>query len=349
MTNINNIKTKRDLAENNTLHQKATEASGTLKRTTPSCQNTEERHYLDLVKHIIEHGEQRPDRTGTGTLSVFAPQAMRFSLRDDAFPLLTTKKVFTRAVIEELLWFVRGDTNTKHLSEKNVRIWDGNGSREFLDARGLGHRRVGDLGPVYGFQWRHFGAEYKDCDADYSGQGVDQLAQIIETLKTNPFDRRIIMTAWNPKDLPDMALPPCHMFCQFYVAKPPGTGKGRLSCMLYQRSCDMGLGVPFNIVSYALLTRMIAHVTNLEPGELIHNLGDAHVYLNHVEPLKSQIEKEPRPFPKLRIRRPAAAVDTTDSYDDQVDKIRSIDDFRFDDFVIEGYNPHPLLKMAMSV
>jgi dihydrofolate reductase/thymidylate synthase len=286
----------------------------------------EELQYLDLIRDIIDNGVERADRTGTGTLSRFGAQ-IRFSLEDDIFPLLTTKKVFWRGVAEELLWFIHGDTNAKHLSEKGVRIWDANGSREFLDSRGLKHREEMDLGPVYGFQWRHFGAEYKDMHSDYTGKGVDQLQECIDKIKTNPTDRRIILTAWNPEALPDMALPPCHMFCQFYVAK------GKLSCLMYQRSCDMGLGVPFNIASYALLTRLIAHVCDLKPGEFIHTLGDAHVYLNHVEPLKQQLERVPRPFPKLKIR---------------ADK-KEVDSFTFDDFELIGYDPYPTIKMDMAV
>ena len=204
-------------------------------------------------------GNKREDRTGTGTLSLFGAQ-MRFSLRDGVFPLLTTKKVFYRGIAEELFWFIRGSTNAKELQEKNVRIWDGNSSREFLDSCGFTNREEGDLGPVYGFQWRHFGAEYVDMHADYEGKGVDQLSEVINRIKTKPSDRRIIMCAWNPADLNKMALPPCHCLVQFYVAD------GELSCQLYQRSADMGLGVPFNIASYALLTAMIAHVCDLVPA-----------------------------------------------------------------------------------
>jgi dihydrofolate reductase/thymidylate synthase len=219
--------------------------------------NEEEMQYLNLVSKIIDSGNPKGDRTGTGTLSIFGAQ-MRFNLRDGRFPLLTSKRVFWRGLAEELLWFIRGETNANLLKEKDIHIWDGNGSREFLDQLGLKDREEGDLGPIYGFQWRHFGAKYTTMHADYTGQGVDQLQQVIHTLKTNPNDRRIIMSAWNPVALPDMALPPCHCFCQFYVAN------GELSCQMYQRSCDMGLGVPFNIASYALLTRLIAQV----PGEM---------------------------------------------------------------------------------
>lgn len=294
--------------------------------------NTEEKAYLDLCERIINEGEHRPDRTGTGTYSLFAPPQLRFSLKDDTFPLLTTKKVFTKGIILELLWFIKGCTDGKKLSEQGVKIWEGNGSREFLDNLGLTHRREGDLGPVYGFQWRHFGAEYIDCDADYSGQGVDQLAEVIHKLKTNPYDRRIIMSAWNPPDFPKMALPPCHVFSQFYVNFPK-EGKPQLSCLLYQRSCDMGLGVPFNIASYALLTKMIAKVVDMDCGEFIHTLGDAHVYKDHVDALKEQATREPYDFPKLIIKR----------------DIKDIDDFTYEDFEIVDYKSHPRIAMKMSV
>lgn len=286
----------------------------------------EEHQYLDAIRDIIATGMRRGDRTGVGTIGKFGLQ-MRFSLRDNVLPLLTTKRVFWRGVAEELLWFISGDTSAKSLQDKGVHIWDGNATREFLDKSGLSHREVGDLGPVYGFQWRHFGAEYTDMHADYSGKGVDQLAEVIHKLKTNPTDRRIILSAWNPAALKDMALPPCHMFAQFYVAD------GELSCQMYQRSADMGLGVPFNIASYALLTRLLAQVTGLKAGEFIHVIGDAHVYSNHVEPLLLQLEREPRPFPKL-------VIDPS---------IKDIEGFRFEHFTVEGYDPHPAIKMDMAV
>jgi len=286
----------------------------------------EELQYLGLITKVLEKGASRGDRTGTGTLSLFGAQ-MRFSLKDGTFPLLTTKKVFYRGIAEELFWFIRGSTSAKELQDKNVRIWDGNSSREYLDSIGLSHRAEGDLGPVYGFQWRHFGAEYTDMHADYSGQGVDQLAEVIQRIKTKPTDRRIIMCAWNPADLSKMALPPCHCLVQFYVAD------GQLSCQLYQRSADLGLGVPFNIASYALLTVMLAHVTGLQPGEFIHTLGDAHVYNNHVEALKEQLKREPRPFPKIKVLR----------------KVENIEDFKFEDFEVTGYDPHPKIAMDMAV
>eukprot|EP00210_Caulerpa_lentillifera_P007153 g6843.t1 len=249
----------------------------------------EEYQYLDLIEEILNSGSAKEDRTGTGTLSKFGKQ-MKFNLRH-YFPLLTSKRVFWRGVVEELLWIISGSTNAKVLQEKGIHIWDGNASREFLDRVGLHHREEGDLGPVYGFQWRHFGAKYTHMSDDYTGQGVDQLAEVIRKLRENPTDRRILLSSWNPTDLKLMALPPCHMFCQFYVSD------GELSCQMYQRSCDMGLGVPFNIASYALLTCMIAQVTGFKRGDFIHVLGDAHVYNNHIEPLKKQLLNKPNHFP----------------------------------------------------
>lgn len=215
------------------------------------------------------------------------------------------------------------------MADKGIHIWDGNGSREFLDSRGLTDREEGDLGPVYGFQWRHFGAKYKDMHTDYTGQGVDQLAECIRKIVENPEDRRIIMSAWNPADLDQMALPPCHMFCQFYV----DTGRNEVSCHMYQRSADMGLGVPFNIASYALLTHLVAHVTGRKPGELVHTIGDAHIYLNHVDALKEQLKRKPRDFPTLKIN----------------PEKKDIDDIVYDDLEVVGYNPHKAIKMKMAV
>ncbi|EGO04227.1 hypothetical protein SERLA73DRAFT_67936 [Serpula lacrymans var. lacrymans S7.3] len=294
----------------------------------------DEYQYLNLVRRVIDSGESRPDRTGTGTCSIFAPPSLRFSLADATLPLLTTKRTFLRGIVEELLWFVRGATDAKLLSQKGIKIWDGNGSKEFLEKRGLGYRQEGDLGPVYGFQWRHFGAKYVDCDTDYTGRGIDQLKECIRKIKEDPTDRRIILSAWNPADIPLMALPPCHMMCQFYVHLPSSSSaKPRLSCLMYQRSADLGLGIPFNIASYALLTHMVAHVTGTEPHELIIQLGDAHVYKDHVQALEIQLTREPKPFPKLRWRR----------------NVEDIDKFDSEDIVVEGYEPHPSIAMKMSV
>jgi len=329
----------------------------------------EEHQYLNLIRDILARGEHRPDRTGTGTLSLFGPPQLRFGLskpdpssptapRIAVVPLLTTKRVFLRAVTTELLWFVSGCTTSKPLSEAGIHIWDGNGSRLFLDNLGFTEREEGDLGPVYGFQWRHFGAEYQDCHADYRGKGVDQIKEVVRKLRHSPYDRRIILSAWNVADLSKMALPPCHMFAQFYVSfpdaprgeaalqrlhtstegdkDPKGKAKGHLSCLLYQRSCDMGLGVPFNIASYALLTHMLAHACDLVPGELIHTMGDAHVYLDHIDALKEQLVREPREFPTLHIHR--------------ADRGRGeMDGWKIEELEVVGYKPHSGIKMKMSV
>ncbi|KAL3634298.1 Bifunctional dihydrofolate reductase-thymidylate synthase 1 [Castilleja foliolosa] len=285
----------------------------------------EEFLYLRLVEDIISSGNNKGDRTGTGTLSKFGCQ-MRFNLRK-SFPLLTTKRVFWCGVLEELLWFISGSTNAKILQEKGIHIWDGNASREFLDSIGLTDREEGDLGPVYGFQWRHFRARYTNMHADYTGQGYDQLLDVIDKIKNKPDDRRIILSAWNPSDLNSMALPPCHMFAQFYVAN------GELSCQMYQRSADMGLGVPFNIASYALLTCMLAHVCDLVPGDFVHVIGDAHVYKTHISPLQEQLKKLPRPFPILTMNK----------------QKKDIDAFVAADFELKNYEPHPKLEMKMAV
>ncbi|KAK7183116.1 hypothetical protein DPSP01_014349 [Paraphaeosphaeria sporulosa] len=309
----------------------------------------EEYQYLSLIRDILQDGEHRPDRTGTGTYSIFAPAQMKFALSRPTtdpsqppeliLPLLTTKRVFLRAVVAELLWFVAGSTYSKPLSDAGIKIWDGNGSREYLDSVGLSHHEEGDLGPVYGFQWRHFGAEYKGHDVDYTGQGVDQLAEVIDKLKNKPYDRRIILSAWNPADLKKMALPPCHMFAQFYVSFPQAKEgeerkRGVLHSILYQRSCDMGLGVPFNIASYALLTHMLAHACDLTPGTFTHTMGDAHVYVDHVDALKVQLEREPRDFPTLKIHKEVGC---------------SIDEWKAEEFEVVGYKPHAGIAMKMSV
>jgi len=311
----------------------------------PIAQSHEEYQYLNLIRDILHNGEHRPDRTGTGTLAIPFPPQHKYSLSaangDLILPLLTTKRVFLRAVLAELLWFISGDTNAKTLQDQNVKIWDGNASRAYLDSVGLEHRDEGDLGPVYGFQWRHFGAEYTNCHADSSGKGVDQLAEVVRKLKHTPYDRRIILSAWNPADLKKMALPPCHMFAQFYVSFPAtapvradGSKRGTLHSLLYQRSCDMGLGVPFNIASYALLTHMLARVCDLIPGSLTHTMGDAHVYLDHREALEVQVERIPRDFPTIEMSRETGC---------------EIDGWKMEDFKVVGYEPHKALGMKMSV
>jgi thymidylate synthase len=285
-----------------------------------------EDEYLQLIRRILREGEPRVDRTGVGTLSVFH-HAMRFDLAD-GFPLLTTKRTNFTAIKEELLWFLRGDTDSTRLAERGVRIWDANGSRAALDALGFTDRRVGDLGPVYGFQWRHFGASYVDADASYDGQGVDQIQGLVDSITTHPTSRRHILCAWNPRDMSQMALPPCHVLAQFYVSNDQ-----RLHCHLYQRSGDVGLGVPFNIASYALLTHMIAHCCGLAPGVLHHTLGDAHVYANHVEALKTQLARDPRPWPTLHL----------------APHVSNIFEFDSDDISLQNYDPHPFIIMPMAV
>ncbi|KAI9331751.1 thymidylate synthase/dCMP hydroxymethylase domain-containing protein [Obelidium mucronatum] len=321
--------------------------------STEAQTNAEESQYLALVSRILSEGSLRQDRTGTGTLSVFSPNQMLFDLANNSFPLFTTKRVPLRAVFEELMWFIRGSTDSLILSNKGVKIWDANGSREFLDKVGLAENREGDLGPVYGFQWRHFGAEYKGPDADYTNQGVDQLRDIIRKIKLNPMDRRILISAWNPADLGKVALPPCHLLCQFYVSsvteKDPVAS---LSCQLYQRSADMGLGVPFNVASYALFTILLAHVTGLNPGKLSIVLGDAHVYCDHVEALTQQVTRTPSAFPKIFVSgnkndvvsqsgedRSAWSVDTA---------LGVLESFEFEDLVLESYQPQGKIVMKMS-
>jgi thymidylate synthase len=261
--------------------------------------------YLDLLRHVLEHGARKDDRTGTGTLSVFGYQ-MRFDL-SERFPLLTTKKIHTKSVIHELLWFLQGSTNVEYLRRNGVTIWD-----EWA-------RPDGELGPVYGYQWRSWPAP--------DGRHIDQVAEVLRLLRQNPDSRRLIVSAWNVADIPDMALAPCHALFQFYVAE------GRLSCQLYQRSADVFLGVPFNVASYALLTLMVAQVSGLKPGEFVHTLGDAHLYLNHLEQAREQLSRTPRPLPVMRLN----------------PLVKDLFAFRYEDFTLEGYDPAPPIRAPIAV
>ena len=263
------------------------------------------RQYLDLMKHVLEHGARKSDRTGTGTISVFGAQ-LRFDL-SAGFPLLTTKKVHLKSIVHELLWFLKGETNTRYLKENGVTIWD-----EWADAKG-------NLGPVYGYQWRSWPAP--------DGSHIDQISKIIEQLKKNPDSRRMIVSAWNVADLPKMALLPCHAFFQFYVAD------GKLSCQMYQRSADLFLGVPFNIASYALLTLMVAQVSGLKAGELVHTFGDTHLYLNHLDQAREQLSRAPRRLPVMKLN-PA---------------VKDLFQFKYEDFTLENYDPHPAIKAPVAV
>ena len=269
------------------------------------------RQYLDLLDHVLTHGQEKSDRTGTGTLSVFGHQ-MRFDLAD-GFPAMTTKKLHLRSIIGELLWFLRGDTNVRWLQERGISIWD-----EWAD-------KDGNLGPIYGYQWRSWPTP--------DGRRVDQIAKVIEQIRTNPDSRRLIVSAWNVADVDEMALPPCHALFQFYVSPPGDDGTRRLSCQLYQRSADIFLGVPFNIASYALLTQMVAQLTDLEPGEFVHTLGDAHLYLNHLEQARLQLTRTPHPLPTMRIT-PGKA---------------SIDEFDLDDFELVDYVAEPGIRAPIAV
>jgi thymidylate synthase len=297
------------------------------------------KQYLDLLQHILDHGTKKDDRTGVGTISWFGYQ-MRFDL-EKGFPLLTTKKVYLRAIIHELLWFLTGSTNIKYLVDNDVRIWNEWPFQAYIEANDLSEqypkysdawydkmkefveqikaddafaKKWGELGPVYGRQWRNFG-------------GVDQIKEAVKTLKNNPDSRRIIVSAWNPPDVPTMALPPCHCLFQFYVAD------GKLSCQLYQRSCDVFLGVPFNIASYALFTMMMAQATGLKPGTFVHTLGDVHIYLNHMDQVKEQLSRKPRKLPKMKIN----------------PDVKDIFDFTFEDFELIDYDPHPPIKAPVAV
>ena len=280
-----------------------------------------ERAYLELLKTVLEQGKPRADRTGTGTRALFGGQ-LRFDLRS-SFPLLTTKKVHLKSIVHELLWFVRGETTVQSLKDVGVSIWDEWATAEKTARFG---RSAGDLGPVYGHQWRNFGAT-KKADGSYEKDGVDQLARLVRDIRESPMSRRLIVTGWNPEEADQVALPPCHTLFQFHVQDC------ELSCHLYQRSGDVFLGVPFNIASYALLTLMVAQATGLKPGDFVHSFGDVHLYNNHVDQAREQLSREPRPFPRMRLN----------------PERTSLFDFRFEDFTLEAYEPHPAIKAPVAV
>ena len=288
--------------------------------------------YLNLVRNIIKHGAKEVGRNGTTYTKVGA--MLRFSLKNQKIPLLTTKKLAWRVCLKELLWFINGDTNNNLLKEQNVKIWNGNGTRKFLDSRGLNYLKENDLGPVYGHQWRFWNAPYSrelGCSEDYKGKGIDQLQNVIDEInrskETGEASRRIIMSAWNPEQLDEMALPPCHVLSQYHLVN------NKLSCTLYQRSGDVGLGVPFNIASYSFLTHLLAKHCGLEAGQFVHFIGNAHIYDDHIEPLKLQLNNEPYDFPNLEIK----------------EKRENIDDYKFEDFEVNNYKFHKVIKMDMRV
>lgn len=299
-------------------------------------ENQEEQKYLHLLRDIL-NGSERTDRTGVGTYGIFGSQ-LRFSLENNKIPMLTTKKIFSKGVIEELLFFLRGETDTKKLEAKGVNIWKGNTTREFLDKKGLKNLPEGDMGKGYGFQWRRFGENHLNLDdivgegvnMPYTFEGVDQLAQVIDTLKTNPTDRRIIMSAWNPKQLPEMALPPCHMMVQFYA------DGDQLSSQFYMRSVDSFLGLPFNILSYAILTRIVAETVGMKAKEVIFVGGDTHVYKNHFKQVLEQMMREPFEFPTMDIKKSLSSVS-------------DIEKLTLEDFQINNYQSHPAIKAEMAV
>ena len=290
----------------------------------------QENQYLSLIKNIIDNGVKEVGRNGT-TYSEIGGM-MRFSLKDNTIPLMTTKKLAWRTCLKELLWFVNGDTSNDNLQKDNVTIWNGNATREFLDSRGLYNLKENDLGPVYGHQWRFWNAKYDNSETCYKGKGIDQLQNIIDEIRyckeNNETSRRLIMSAWNPEQIDEMALPPCHVLSQYHI-----TEGNKLSCSLYQRSGDMGLGIPFNIASYSFLTHLLAKHCDLEAGEFVHFIGNAHIYDDHIEPLKIQLENEPYEFPDLEIK----------------EKRENIDDYKFEDFEVNNYKFHKVIKMDMRV
>jgi thymidylate synthase len=306
------------------------------KKEKNSQNSSNESGYLNVMRKILEKGENKPDRTGVGTKSIFGEQ-IRFDLTNNTLPLLTTKRVALKTCLKELLWFLRGDTNVKILQDQNVHIWDGNSTREFLDSRGLNHLEEGDVGPNYSWQWRHFGAEYKDCHTDSTGKGVDQIERIIRTLKNDPFSRRIVLTSWNPIDVNKTALPSCHIMVVFNVSENKSCPDGnlQLSAHMFQRSCDLFLGIPINIASYAFLTHLIALKVGMEAKELIISTCDTHIYNTHILASKEQLSRKERAFPVLSIDK----------------RVKNLDwnDISIDDFTVIGYYPEKTIKAPMAI
>jgi thymidylate synthase len=292
-------------------------------------ENKEEQNYLELLQKVMLKNQIKSERTGIGCLFTYG-EMLKFDLSKSALPLLTTKKMSFVSIAKELFWFLNGSTDSKILNQSGVKIWDANGSRSFLDKLGFTDREEGDLGPVYGHQWRYFDAPYKDCKSDYKGQGIDQVATILNLLKTDPGSRRMILSAWNPKQLKEMALPPCHVMCHFSVYE------NKLSAMLFQRSADLGLGTPYNIASYALLVHLMAHASGFKPGELIYTTADSHIYLNHITPLRQQLVRKPYPFPTLTILKPR-------------EKMMGLRNLQMEDIRLDNYVSYEPIKMEMAV
>lgn len=289
--------------------------------------NHDENQYLNLIKDITENGYKSAGRGGSFTRSLFG-KTMEFSLENDVIPLFTTKKVFFRGVVEELLWILRGETNVQHLKEKKINIWNGHSSREFLDSRGLTAYPEGDIGPLYGFQLRHAGAQYVNCYTNYHNQGIDQLDLLINNLRNEPRSRRHVINMWNVADLDKMSLTPCHTLFQMYI-----DDKG-LSCLLYQRSADVGLGVPFNVASYSILTRIIAQTIGVKAHKFIHQMGDVHIYEDHIKPIQEQVTREPFPFPTLKINK-------------TLHNVNDIEQLQYEDFELSNYKYHKHVKMEI--
>ncbi len=329
-TNFYELTKNGDIIHENTITYQFLEYQRKIFLGKPVSYTHQEQQYLNLIDTVLQYGNIKGDRTGTGVKSLFGAQ-LRFDLRTE-FPLFTTKKVFWRGVAEELFWIISGSTDTRILTEKGIHIWDQDTCRETLDKRGFKDRKIGDLAYGYGHQLRHYGAKYIDHETNYKGQGIDQLMNVIDKIKNNPNDRRILFCLWNPIDLDNSTLIPCHVLAQFYVTPGFNGQKGYLSCHMYQRSQDFSIGYSFNVASYSLLTYMIAHLCNLLPGEFIHSIGDLHIYANTISGIQTQLTRKPYPFPKLELN----------------EEIKDIEQFQFKDLKLIGYQSHDAIKMQLS-